>query len=488
VGNIRYLGFKLSIWKIILLGGDICILGISLSAGLFLSPRIYDPLPLFHESKVSFLFMGIVYLLVNFVGDLYDYQKDYRGWKNTTQVFLTAIVGAVANIIIFYFPLGKFVGRYFLVIQATTYGILLPLWRFTFSSLALPVRLQRKLLIVGAGSSGTRILQAIRNRSLCGMEAIGFIDDDPQKIGTEISGIPVMGNSLQLSELVSHYKIDLVVVAITHEKSPQLINVLTKISWSGIEVIDMPNLYEQLAGKLPIDHISDVWLLFNSLNKNNLYCRHLKRLFDVLVAGALLLTHAPLFAIIALAIKLDSRGPVFYRQSRLGYEGRSFQLIKFRTMIENAEANGPQWTADNDDRITRVGYYLRKFRLDELPQLINVLNGEMSIVGPRPEREVFINEFQELIATWRPGRRATDPPGKMISNGVREKIPYYSNRLLVKPGITGWAQVMYPYASSLEQTKEKLQYDLFYVKNIGFFLDMAILLKTVRIVLFGRGM
>jgi lipopolysaccharide/colanic/teichoic acid biosynthesis glycosyltransferase len=156
-------------------------------------------------------------------------------------------------------------------------------------------------------------------------------------------------------------------------------------------------------------------------------------------------------------------------------------------MIQDAEITGPQWATEDDPRITRVGRFLRKFRLDELPQLINVFKGEMSIVGPRPEREVFTREFQEAIPTCRPGRRATDPPGTVISCGVKEKIPYYSNRLLVKPGITGWAQVMYPYASSLEQTKEKLEYDLFYVKNIGFFLDMAILLKTVRIVLFGRG-
>jgi lipopolysaccharide/colanic/teichoic acid biosynthesis glycosyltransferase len=315
----------------------------------------------------------------------------------------------------------------------------------------------------------------------------GFVDDDPQKLGDVIKGLPVLGNSYQLQELVAQYKVDLVVVAITHEKSQQLINTLTRVSWTGIEVADMPHLYEYLAGRLPIDHLSDVWLLFNGLNKNKLYFRHLKRMMDLLVAGVLLVTHSPLFLLIALAIKWDDQGPIFYRQERLGYEGHPFQLIKFRTMIPNAEANGPQWTSDDDDRITRVGRVLRKFRLDELPQLINVLKGDMSIVGPRPEREMFIQEFCELLPTYRQGRRASDPPGTVVSCGVKEKIPYYSNRLLVKPGITGWAQVMYPYASSLEQTKEKLEFDLFYVKNIGFFLDMAILLKTVRIVLFGRG-
>jgi exopolysaccharide biosynthesis polyprenyl glycosylphosphotransferase len=484
---VKYFGLKVSVWKVILLVGDICLFFLSVIVALHLSPKVKVPWHLFRAYKMSFLMMGSVYLLVNYAADLYDYQLDYRRWWNIARVLAAGIIGALANIVIFYFPLGTFVGRYVLLIQATGYAILLTLWRGSFSSLALAERLRRKLLIVGAGKCGSRILQALRNRPRCGLEVVGFVDDDPQKQGARVDGLPVLGDSSSLLALVSRHGVDLVVVAVTHEKSQQLINNLTRVSWNGTEIADMPHLYEYLAGKLPIDHISDVWLLFNGLNKNNLYCRHLKRLMDVLVAGVLLITHAPLLAMIALAVKWDSRGPVFYRQERLGYEGRSFQLIKFRTMIENAEANGPQWATAKDGRITRLGGFLRKFRLDELPQLINVLKGEMSIVGPRPEREMFIEEFRELLPNQRPGRRACDPPGKLVACGVKEKLPYYSNRLLVKPGVTGWAQVMYPYASSLEQTREKLQYDLFYVKNIGFFLDMAILIKTVRSVLFGRG-
>jgi len=484
----KYFSLKVSVWKIILLLGDVGLLFLSLMAGLFLNPKLdLYPWEYFIAYKLQFLMMGLVYLTVNYIGELYDYQRDYRRWRHLAQVFLAACIGVLANIVLFYFPMGKFVGRTLLVIQAFSYIILLTLWRYVFSSLALPERLQRRLLILGAGNSGTRILEAIRKRPKAGLDVRGFVDDDPKKIGTRIEGLPVLGDSSRLQELVSQYKVDLVVVAITHEKTQQLVNTLTRISWTGIEVVDMPNFYEHLAGKLPIDHLSDIWLLFNGLNKNKLYCRHLKRVMDLVVAGVLTVTHAPLMALIAAAIKWDSPGPVFYRQKRLGYEGHSFQLIKFRTMVHNAERFGPQFASENDPRITRVGRVLRKFRLDELPQLINVLKGEMSIIGPRPEREVFIREFRELVPVCRLGRRATDPDGTVVPCGVKEKIPYYSHRLLVKPGITGWAQVMYPYASSLEQTKEKLQYDLFYVKNIGFFLDMAILLKTVRIVLFGRG-
>lgn len=484
----KYISLKVSVWRVIMLVGDVCLLFLSIVVAILLNPKVGPkPWAYFFGYKIHFLMLGLVYLVVNYIADLYDYQKDYRRWWNIAHVFIAGLIGALANIVIFYFPLGKFVGRLTLLIQASFYTMFLTFWRYVFSTLALPERLQRKLLVLGAGRSGTRIIQALRQRPRCGMDVLGFVDDDPQKIGTVIEGLPVLGDSSRLLEIVSRFKVDLVVVAITHEKSQQLINTLTRVSWNGVEVVDMPRMYEYLAGKLPIDHLSDVWLLFNGLNKNKLYCRHLKRLVDLLVGGVLLVTHAPLFAIIALAVKLDSRGPVFYLQERLGYEGRPFRLIKFRTMIPDAEFLGPQWAAEDDHRITRVGRILRKFRLDELPQLINVLKGDMSIVGPRPEREMFIREFRELLPVCRVGRRAGDPPGTVISCGVQEKIPYYSHRLLVKPGITGWAQIMYPYASSVEQTKEKLQYDLFYVKNIGFFLDMAILLKTVRIVLFGRG-
>jgi exopolysaccharide biosynthesis polyprenyl glycosylphosphotransferase len=484
----RYFSLKISIWRLILLVGDVLLLILSLAVGFFLNPKISpEPWRYVIAYKIHFIPIVLVYLVVNYIADLYDYQRDYRRWWNIAHVSIAALIGALANIVIFYFPLGKFVGRTALVLQASSYTVFMALWRYTFSSLALPERLQRRLIIVGAGSSGCHILQALRNRPRCGMKVLGFVDDDPEKSGNVIEGLLVLGKSNRLQHLVSTYKIDLVVVAITHEKSQNLVNTLTRVSWNGLEVVDMPNFYEHLAGKLPIDHISDVWLLFNGLNKNKLYCRHLKRFVDLIVAGVLLLTNAPLFALIAAAVKWDSRGPVFYRQERLGYEGRPFKLIKFRTMIQDAEFNGPQWATEDDPRITRVGHVLRKFRLDELPQMLNVLKGEMSIVGPRPEREMFIREFRELLPTGRLGRRATDPPGTLISCGVKEKIPYYSHRLLVKPGITGWAQVMYPYASSIEQTKEKLQYDLFYIKNIGFFLDLAILLKTVRIVLFGRG-
>jgi lipopolysaccharide/colanic/teichoic acid biosynthesis glycosyltransferase len=197
----------------------------------------------------------------------------------------------------------------------------------------------------------------------------------------------------------------------------------------------------------------------------------------------------PLFLLIPLAIRFESPGPVLFRQTRLGLNGKPFQILKFRTMTASApEEEKPQWATSSDPRITKVGRFLRKAHLDELPQLINILKRKMSLIGPRAEWDAFARQSQELVPEWRPGRRPTDPPDFKVLVKYREQIPYYSYRLLVKPGVTGWAQVMFPYAgSSLEEMKEKLQYDLYYIKNMGLLLDLAIAMKTIRIVLFGYG-
>jgi exopolysaccharide biosynthesis polyprenyl glycosylphosphotransferase len=331
-----------------------------------------------------------------------------------------------------------------------------------FAGALLPQHLHGRVLILGAGNCGRQLLATIRRHPRSGLTQIGFLDDDPRKIGTEVDGVPVLGATSRLSEVIHRTQSNLVIMAITHQKSPKLINTLTRVSLNGTPVTDMPSFYEILAGKVPLEHISDFGLLFNSLNKSKFYIRYLKRFMDLGIASLLIVLTAPIFLIISLAIKLGSPGPVFYWQYRLGHEEKPFKIFKFRTMIQDAEDQGPQWAVNGDPRITRVGRWLRRLRLDELPQLINIIKGEMSLIGPRPERAVFIRLFKEAI-------------------------PYYSYRLMVKPGLTGWAQVMYSYAASLEETKEKLQYDLYYVKNMGLFLDLAIILKTIRIVLFGRG-
>ncbi|MDI6854730.1 MAG: sugar transferase [Deltaproteobacteria bacterium] len=484
----KVFNLHISKWKLVLLASDLAAYTLAVLMAMALNPKLSQGLGSYlGKNFFSLLLMGTAYPLVIYIADLYDYQLDYRRWINMARLVFAALIGTLMIIVLFYFPKGVFVGRTQLIIQTALFVLLLVLGRWAFTAVALPVRLQRKLLIVGAGSCGRRLLEALRHRPGSGLAAVGFVDDDPRKCGAKVDGLPVLGNSSQLPELLSRHQADLVAVAVTHEKSQALINALSRISWNGCDVLDMPSLYEFLAGKVPIEHISDLWLYLLSMHQNKFYYRRCKRLVDWLLALAGLIITAPLFLLTALAVKLGDRGPVFFRQERLGQDGKPFVMIKFRTMTPDAERHGPQWAGRDDPRVTPVGRWLRKFRLDELPQLINILKGEMSFIGPRPEREAFVQEFQKLVPEFRPGRRAGDPPGAKVCCGYKEKIPFYSFRLTVKPGITGWAQVMYPYASSEEQTWEKLKYDLYYIKNMGFFLDLTILLKTVRIVLFGRG-
>ncbi len=287
--------------------------------------------------------------------------------------------------------------------------------------------------------------------------------------------------------MIEKHKIDMVVLAIVREKSPKLMRTLGYLAFNHCRLVDMPLVYEQVARKIPVEYISDSWLYLHGIYQSKIYYRHLKRLLDLILATIGLIIAAPLFPIISLAIKLDSPGPVFFWQPRLGQAGKVFNIIKFRTM-SSAAINDPSWANPADPRVTRVGRFLRRTHLDELPQLINVLKGDMSLIGPRAEWDIYALQSQEEEVVYRPGRRATDPPGLMVPVGRRERIPHYSFRSVVKPGITGWAQVMFPMAgSSCEELKEKLAYDLYYIKNLSLFLDLAILLKTIRIVLIGRG-
>jgi exopolysaccharide biosynthesis polyprenyl glycosylphosphotransferase len=454
-------GHNLSKWKLLLFGGDfVCFVG-SISAALYINTvTARAPWEFLTQHTYQFFFVGATYFIVLYIGDVYDHQKDFRRPINIASIFVTSWVGAAVVAIIYYFPFGSFVGRTLLIIQALTFSLLLSLWRFVFSAVALPERLQKRLLIVGAGRSGQRLLKILRKRSGWGFAPIGFIDDDPQKMGTLVEGLPVLGGSDRLNELIAANKVSLVAVAITHQKSDNLINRLIKSSWAGCQLIDMPILYEILTGKLPTSDISENWLFQWNLNNSRIYYRRVKRGIDLILAIFSLLGSWPIFAIVSFLIKIDSPGPIFFRQQRSGQEGKQFMILKFRTMVQYAECNGPLWTKKDDPRITRVGRIIRKLRLDELPQIINILKGEMSFIGPRP----------------------------LADSEYNGKIPFYNYRLLVKPGLTGWAQVMYPDGLTIGSTTEKIKYDIYYIKNMSFLLDIAILLKTVRIVLFGRGM
>ena len=324
-------------------------------------------------------------------------------------------------------------------------------------------RMLIRVIILGAGWAGREIAQALVDRSEHGLTPIGFIDDTVTQ--PPIEGIPVLGQFDQVHITAISRRTDLAVMAITHDRRAEVTRARYELERRGIPVIEMPDLYEQIMQKVPVRHLVNRKELFEPAYRNGwkkLFDRF-NRLVHPFIAALLLILLSPFLLLLALAIAIDSRGPVFYLQERTGHLNRSFKIIKFRSMTDEAEStSGPVWASQDDPRITRVGRFMRQLRLDELPQLLNVIKGDLNLVGPRPERPEFVQ--------W-----------------LADEIPFYNERHLVMPGITGWAQTNHPYGNTLEDALEKLQYDLYYIKYRGLMFDLIILFKTVAVVAARRG-
>ena len=297
-----------------------------------------------------------------------------------------------------------------------------------------------------------------------GYKIVGFIEEDNSlKIGTSLENPKIIGTCHDMCEIVEKEGISRIIVALSERRGRLPFDMLLKCRLNGIRIEDDATFYEGINGKIRLESLRPSWLIFSDGFKKSWLSLTTKRLLDIAASFILLIIALPVMILTSMLVKLDSRGPVFFKQERMGMDGRIFTLFKFRSMREDAEAkSGPVWATKDDDRVTRVGGIIRKTRLDELPQLINVLKGDMSFVGPRPERPFFIEQ-------------------------LKEKIPYYALRESVRPGVTGWAQIRYPYGASVEDAFEKLQYDLYYTKNMSFLLDLTLIFDTIKVVLLGRG-
>jgi exopolysaccharide biosynthesis polyprenyl glycosylphosphotransferase len=345
------------------------------------------------------------------------------------------------------------------------------LWRGLYAVLFLQPSFHRHALVFGAGQAGQGLIAALRGEAAygnpfhgSGYEIIGFVDDDPAKQAAgQVAGIPVLGSSADLARLTAERCVDEIVLAITqrHTMSETAMSALLACWERGVPVCTMPEFYERLLGRVPVDHIGRNLASVLPADQGwtaRLY-QAVKRGADVLIAIMGLALTAALAPVVALANVVFNPGPLFYRQTRVGQAGHPFTLAKFRTMQPDAENNtGVVWTAARDPRITAVGRLLRKTRMDELPQMLNVMRGDMSLVGPRPERPEFVDR-------------------------LAAQIPFYRARHAVRPGLTGWAQVRYGYGNTLEHSRTKLEYDLYYVRHAGLYLDLVVLLKTIAVVL-----
>jgi sugar transferase (PEP-CTERM system associated) len=341
--------------------------------------------------------------------------------------------------------------------------LLMVCWRVLIHWLLRHPLLSERILIVGTGPSARELAEeAIARRDL-GFHIAGFVAEDASLVGQSIVNPRVLGVVDELDEIVDRERIDRVVVSLQDRRGRMPVDQLLRLRLQGrIAIEEGTSLYERLTGKVGVEMLRPSWIIFSGSTRRGTVWLAARRLFSVIAALIGLIVTLPLWVIAAIAIKLDSTGPVFYRQERVGKNGRIFRIIKFRSMRSDAESGGPVWTTERDERITRVGSLMRKTRIDELPQFINILRGDMSLVGPRAERPFFVEQLSE-------------------------QIPFYGQRHLVEPGLTGWAQVMYGYAASVADAQEKLQYDLYYIKNVSFWFDAWIILKSIRIILFGSG-
>ena len=335
--------------------------------------------------------------------------------------------------------------------------------RFLFFKFVDKQTLKRRILVLGAGYRGNMIREFEKRNIQKPFRVIGYVrmGDEPIRIEPE----QVLEVRTSLFEFVNVNDIDEIVIAPDDRRGGIKVDEILDCKMAGFEVLDLLCFFEREAGMLRVDSLQPSWLVFSDGFRLAGVAQVFKRWFDIMASVALLIISWPCILLTAIAIILESgwSAPVLYRQVRVGKNGKLFKVIKFRSMRTDAEKDGKaQWARANDDRITRVGKFIRKVRIDELPQLFNVLKGEMSFVGPRPERPEFVEKFAETI-------------------------PYYSERHRVKPGITGWAQLCYCYGSSYQDTIEKLQYDLYYINNYSIFLDLLIIMQTIEVVLWGRG-
>ena len=366
--------------------------------------------------------------------------------------------------IYFWFP-ALIIGRGVFMIAAFLVITLVIGWRVAFEFASRRVRPSERLLLVGTSAAAVALARELYDRRHdLGVEIVGFVDPDPAKIGAPILNPGVVGTIEDIPSIVRARGVDRVVVSLADARGKLPMDKLLEMKLDGVTFDHLASVYEDYTGKIAVENLRPSWLIFSDGFRKSRLVSAAKRCLDVAVSLIGIVLAAPIAAVVAILVKMTSPGPVFYHQSRVGQMGRVFTVHKFRSMRQDAEAGtGPVWASKaGDPRVTPIGGFLRRARLDELPQLWNVLKGDMSLVGPRPERPEFVAQ-------------------------LTKEIPFYGQRHIVRPGLTGWAQVRYTYGASTEDALEKLQYHLFYIKNLSIALDLFIMAETIKTVVLRRG-
>lgn len=418
---------------------------------------------LIQRAPIWFFLMPFLWILIMI--DLYDIRRANRRKDTLKGVATAAVISLLIYLIVFFISEPNSLPRRGVLIFVISATFLTILWRFLYIQVFTAPIFTRRALIVGAGNAGSTLARMINEIMPSPYHIVGFIDDDLGKNGQTIEGFPVVGGSQDLPVKIQELNISDLIFAISGEVNADLFRNILNSEEQGIEVTSLPVAYEELFGRVPIFLLQSDWILrsfFDFLHTTSFY-ETAKRLVDILgslIGGLALLV---LFPLISLIIVLDSGFPILYHQPRVGKNGAPYKIFKFRTMVRDAEKGGARTATENDMRITRAGKWLRKSHMDELPQVINILRGEMSLVGPRSEQIELVNKFQE-------------------------ELPFYRARLFVRPGLTGWAQINQRYATTVEDTGVKLEHDLYYIKHRNMMLDLTIMIRTVGAVIGFKGL
>jgi sugar transferase (PEP-CTERM system associated) len=409
-----------------------------------------------------FLVVAVVCQLSLYYNELYD----MRATRNRS-VLLIRLLRALGTTLLtlgmlyYLFPHVR-LERGILAMMAPLAFLLLIAWRLgAYSSRGFARSLER-VLIVGTGGSAAALTREILSRPELQYKIVGFLDARGKNIGKPPVNPGIIGGITQLEEIVDRECVDRVVICLDERRGVLPFQTMATLRLQGLPIEDAQSVYERLTGRIMTEELRPSWLILSDgFNKSRMLLAG-KRLVDIVVSFLLTALTLPVMGLVALAILIEDGRPVLFRQTRIGLGGRKFEILKFRSMRRGSDKGQPRWAADGDSRITRVGQVIRKFRLDELPQFLNILNGEMSLIGPRPE----VPYFCELL---------------------EKEIPFFNQRHVVRPGLTGWAQVKYQYGATLEEAKTKFEFDLFYIKRLSLLLDLAIIFETAKVVFWGRG-
>ncbi len=448
--------------KLLLFAGDVLLLYIALWITLVIRYNDSFSSQLYQRHFLPFTLVFFIWITIFFINDLYSVHSSQNDFRFYGYLLQNQVINTILGFVFFYVVPSGFTSlrpQTSLLVLVVVYTLLFLLWRRLFYSISSSSRLANNVLFIGIDKETVNLVIEMQRKPQLGYKTAALINLTAFPLPIELSSVPQKKDLISLRQFIQDNRIATVVTATDQKNSGQVSKYLFDTLDLKLRYYSFPDFYEAITGKVPVTSLEKTWFLQNLTQGRKKAYEVIKRLEDILMSLLLGLVTLPITIILMILIKLESRGPIFYSQVRTGKGGKTFKTLKFRSMRVDAESSGQAvWASKQDPRVTGIGRIMRTSRLDEIPQVINILRGEMTFVGPRPERPEFI---------------------KILG----EQIPFYNERLLVKPGLSGWAQINYPYGDSIEDALVKLQYDLFYIKNRSFTLDASIILKTINTVL-----